>query len=70
MTHINWIFPQAGWAKCKIDGAAMGNPAVAIRNEDGSWLVGFSNNIVICPTYVAELLSILIGLQIAWNISQ
>lgn len=49
-----------------------GNPGPAgagglIRDENENWVVGFSLNLGVCNSFVAEQCAILKGLEIAWE---
>ena len=69
---INWKSPPDGWLKLNIDGAVKGNPGPAgggglLRDHRGNWINGFSANLGWCSYVKAELLALLKGLQLAWN---
>ncbi|KAK9035794.1 hypothetical protein V6N11_077823 [Hibiscus sabdariffa] len=70
---VRWTKPPFGWHKLNSDGAIDGRDGVAscgglIRDDGGSWLVGFSKRIGICSILEAELWGIYEGLLAAWSI--
>lgn len=69
---IAWRKPAEGWVTMNTDGASHGNPGQAtaggvIRDEHGSWLVGFALNIGVCSAPLAELWGVYYGLVVAWE---
>jgi len=67
-----WRFPASGKLKMNTDGSvtdsrkAIGGPAgfgVVIRDESGSWIMGFYGRLKDCSSVEAELLAIHKGLQ-------
>ena len=69
---IAWTRPSEGWVTINTDGAPRGNPGRAaaggvVRDEQGSWLVGFALNIGICSAPMAELWGVYYGLVVAWE---
>ncbi|KAK9029308.1 hypothetical protein V6N11_026427 [Hibiscus sabdariffa] len=70
---VRWTKPQFGWHKLNSDGALDNRNGVAscgglIRDDGGSWLIGFSKRIGICSVLEAELWGIYEGLLAAWTI--
>ncbi|KAJ8760729.1 hypothetical protein K2173_017824 [Erythroxylum novogranatense] len=60
------------WVKLNTDGTSRGNPGIAgygglLRDHVGCWLLGFSGNLGVSDTLVAELKTIRQGLHIAWS---
>lgn len=67
--YLNWEKPPQGWIKLNVDGASQHNPGEAsaggiLRDEQGSWLAGFSANIGKASNVAAELWVILLGLKL------
>jgi len=67
---IQWDPPERGWIALNTDGAAKGNsgPAGAggaLRDNQGQWLVGFTEYVGYCSAVKAELRGVLRGLKIA-----
>lgn len=68
-----WRKPQLGWIKLNVDGAVVRHSLKAgcggvFRDGGGNWLMGFTREIGVCHTNLAEFWAILIGLEIAWNL--
>lgn len=73
MAYISWKFPEQGWFKINVDGASANNPGKAggggvIRNDTGCWVKGFCINLGMASNVAAELLAILQGLKLAWDL--
>lgn len=70
--HIAWQPPEEGWVKCNVDGpnseygSAAGCGGI-IRDASGVWITGFRMKLGRMDTLSAEIWSILLGLQIAWE---
>ena len=69
---IAWTRLSEGWVTINTDRASHGNPGRAaaggvVRDEHGSWLVGFALNIGICSAPMAELWGVYYGLVVAWE---
>lgn len=67
---IKWMFPPDGWCKLNTDGSSKGNPGIGgcrglLRDDSGSWIVGFVINLGRCTSYIAEMWGILQGLEVA-----
>ena len=66
---IQWSKLVAGWMKLNTDGSSLGNPGLAgggglIRNEEGTWVVGFARKIGITSSFLAELWALRDGLNL------
>ncbi|KAL8162024.1 hypothetical protein V2J09_013513, partial [Rumex salicifolius] len=67
---VSWTPPPSGWVRLNTDGAVREGRATAagvLRDESGSWLVGFVHNLGSCSVPMAELWGILSGLRLAWE---
>jgi ribonuclease HI len=56
-----------------VDGSSLGNPDVfgfggLLRNDDGAWYCGFTENIGFSIILHAELLAVYHGLRMAWEL--
>ena len=65
--------PSDGWVKLNADGASCGNmgPAgggVVLRGSYENWVHGFSGNFGICTSMNVELLDLLNGLKLAFEL--
>lgn len=70
---VRWTTPSVDQVALNVDGSSYGNPGRAgfgglIRDHEGKWLIGFSGHINFADSLEVELLAILNGLSIAWNI--
>ncbi|PKI31543.1 hypothetical protein CRG98_048066, partial [Punica granatum] len=70
--NISWIRPPEDFFKLNTDGSSRGNPGAAeasglLRDADGRWIVGFSQNIGIAIVTMAELWGVLTGTEMAWK---
>ncbi|KAK8502048.1 hypothetical protein V6N12_003397 [Hibiscus sabdariffa] len=70
---VSWTRPPVGWHKLNSDGALDSRNGIVscgglIRDDRGSWLIGFSKRIGICSILEAELWGIYEGLFAAWSI--
>lgn len=66
--QVHWDKPAVGWMKLNTDGSSLGNPGLAggggvIRDWTGRWIVGFSRNIGIASSLMAEPWAIQYGLM-------
>ena len=69
MKDVRWERPRRGWWKLNTDGSSLGNPGSAggggvLRDEMGSWVLGFSRNIGVTSSFEAELWVLRDGLSI------
>lgn len=69
MKDVRWERSRRGWWKLNTDGSSMGNPGLAggggiVRDEMGSWVMGFSRNIGATSSFEAELWALRDGLSI------
>ena len=67
--------PSEGWCKLNTDGVASGNSGLVgcggiVRDEHGGWLVGFSRQIGITTSFVAELWGLRDGLMMCNNLNR
>ncbi|KAK8575263.1 hypothetical protein V6N12_062939 [Hibiscus sabdariffa] len=63
VVNMVWLKPRRGWVKANADGAynVVNNKVSVggvIRDEHENWLFGFSRNIGICSSLLAEVLSL------------
>ena len=70
---MRWEPPLENWIKLNVDGASKGNPGLAggggaLRTHKGDWIKGFAANFGICSSVKAEMLAVLQGLWLAWNL--
>lgn len=70
---VSWRATQAGFVSLNVDGSSIGNPGQAgcgglICAADGLWLCGFASGIGIADSLKAELLAILRGLELCWQL--
>ncbi|XP_019198912.1 PREDICTED: uncharacterized protein LOC109192673 [Ipomoea nil] len=67
--QVRWRKPARGWVKLNIDGCCkakdMAGCGGLLRDENGTWLTGFTCNIGRCSAYEAELWGMLHGLCMA-----
>ena len=71
---VKWEAPPRGWRMLNTDGAARGTMGLAgaggvLRDETGTWLIGFSEFLGHCSATMAELRAVLRGLQIAKEVA-
>ena len=64
---MRWEKPCNRWLKLNTDGSSLGNPGLAsggglLRDENGSWIGGFSRRIGIANSFTAELWALRDGL--------
>ncbi|KAJ7979522.1 Ribonuclease H [Quillaja saponaria] len=56
---VEWVFPGGDWVKLNTDeaskGGALAGAGGVLRHFYGFWLSGFSHNLGVCSTIVAEL---------------
>ena len=57
---VKWEKPAIGWRKLNSDGSSLGNPGRAgggglIQDEEGNWVLGYSRQIDITLSFIAEL---------------
>ena len=69
MKDVRWERPRRGWWKLNTDGSSLGNPGLAggggiLRDEMGSWVLGFSRNIGVTSSFEAKLWALRDGLTI------
>ena len=62
-----WEKPTEGWRKLNTDGFSLGNIGRAgggglIRDEEGNWILGFSRQIGVTSSFIAELWALRDGL--------
>lgn len=74
IVQVRWEKPQRGWVRLNTDGSALGNLGRAgcgsiIRNEHGDWLGGFSRNIGVTTSFIAELWALRDGLILCHNLN-
>ncbi|PKI46601.1 hypothetical protein CRG98_032943 [Punica granatum] len=69
-SRLSWSPLPPGYYKLNTDGSCCGNPGKAgagglIRDEAGNWAIGFSMNLRITTSFVAELVALRQGLLLA-----
>ena len=74
IVQVRWEKPQRGWVRLNTDGSALGNLGRAgcgsiIPNEHGDWLGGFSRNIGVTTSFIAELWALRDGLILCHNLN-
>ena len=74
MKQIRWERPNSGWVKLNTDGAASGSTNTTgcgglIRNDQGNWLVGFSRNIGLANSFMAETWALRDGLMLCLQLN-
>uniref|UniRef100_A0A2C9W0H6 RNase H type-1 domain-containing protein n=1 Tax=Manihot esculenta TaxID=3983 RepID=A0A2C9W0H6_MANES len=67
-----WQPPPQGWMKLNVDGSCLGNPGPAsagglLRDSSSNWVIGFGLNIGETSILNAEIIGILVGLQLVWS---
>jgi len=67
---VKWEPPPRGWRMLNTDGAARGTLGLAgaggvLRDEAGTWIIGFSEHLGRCSAITAELWAALRGLKLA-----
>ena len=65
---VRWEKPAIGWRKLNSDGSSLGNPGRAgggglIWDEEGNWVLGYSRQIGITSSFIAELWALRDGLM-------
>ncbi|GAU50441.1 hypothetical protein TSUD_409510 [Trifolium subterraneum] len=70
---VFWPFPDPGQYALNVDGSSFGNPGISgygglIRDDKGNWIRGFSGHVEFTDSLHVELLAILQGLLVAWEI--
>lgn len=70
---VSWPAPSLNQVALNVDGSSYGNPGRAgfgglMRDHNGKWLIGFSGHVDFADSLEVELLAILHGLRIAWDI--
>ncbi|KAK8511750.1 hypothetical protein V6N12_000793 [Hibiscus sabdariffa] len=71
--NVRWRKPPPGWCKLNVDGSVghatgMATCGGGVRNEEGTWLIGFSRKLGLCSVLEAELWGLYEGLLTAWSI--
>ena len=66
---VRWEKPVKGWRKLNIDGSSLGNPGRVgggglICDEEGNWVLGFSRQIGITSSFIAETWALKDGLML------
>ena len=74
MVRVRWEKPQVGWVQLNTDGSTIGNPRRAggggiIRDVPGRWIAGFSRNIGLSTSFMAELWALRDGLILCNNLN-
>ncbi|KAJ8430823.1 hypothetical protein Cgig2_034150 [Carnegiea gigantea] len=69
---VRWHAPREDWIKLNIDGASKGNPGPSggggiFRDHYGNWIKAFACNFGWCTSVKAEVLALLKGLRVAWD---
>ncbi|KAK9046567.1 hypothetical protein V6N11_052453 [Hibiscus sabdariffa] len=72
-SEMKWSLPTVGWVKLNVDASVEPNTSRAgiggvIRDDRGSWRVGFARFIGRCPVLLAEMWAIYEGLLHAWSL--
>nr|KYP52497.1 Putative ribonuclease H protein At1g65750 family [Cajanus cajan] len=71
---VSWIYPPEHVFKLNVDGSSIGNPRLAgygglLHNSVGEWIRGFTGSCVLATSLYAELLALLKGIQLAWDMN-
>ena len=66
---IRWTKPDSGWFKLNTDGSSLNNLGIArggglIRDDNGSWIVGFARKVGVTTCFLAELWALQDGLSL------
>ncbi|XP_057419022.1 uncharacterized protein LOC130713254 [Lotus japonicus] len=69
---VRWQPPRENFVALNTDGSSLGNPGAAgiggvVRSEHGNWLLGYAGSIGEADSLLAELVSILRGLEVCWD---